>query len=299
MALRASVVVPTYNRAADLRECLEALRAQTLDPGSFEVIVVDDGSTDETAAVVGELATTGRLDLRYLKHRNQGPAAARNLGIQEARAEVIAFTDDDCLPDPEWLGRLLAALPDDPKCAGVGGRVVRRRDTVISRFIDHIGSLRHGQRGGLVEYLVTANALYRKAVLRRVGGFERSIEWPGGEDNDLSDRVRLKGYHFVLTDDAVIRHRHHDEVRGLYRMASRYGRGLAARQRLGRVPRRWYHRLPVFAVCCAGHAAVQSAKYAFDRTLPYGERLAYIFLRAVYDIGALAGYGRFVIGRPG
>ncbi|HEY2557514.1 MAG TPA: glycosyltransferase family 2 protein, partial [Diaminobutyricibacter sp.] len=105
-----SVVVATHNRAGLLPRLVAALEAQ--EPcGPFEVVVVDDGSTDETFTVLEDLARVTPLDLVPVRMtRNGGPAAARNAGWQRARAPLVAFTDDDCTPQPGWLARLLDDL---------------------------------------------------------------------------------------------------------------------------------------------------------------------------------------------
>ena len=95
-----SVVIPTYNRAPELETCLTALAAQTLSPDQFEVLVIDDGSSDSTSSLLETLSSGNPMDLRYFVQPNEGPAAARNAGIEQAKGEWIAFTDDDCIPDP-------------------------------------------------------------------------------------------------------------------------------------------------------------------------------------------------------
>ncbi|MCS6911591.1 MAG: glycosyltransferase family 2 protein, partial [Anaerolineales bacterium] len=110
-----SVVIPTYNRQATLRRCLTALLAQTYP--AHEIIVVDDGSTDGTA----EMMTRDFPIVRFFRQKNAGPASARNRGIREASGDVIAFTDDDCLPPADWLERLADGYRRHPDVAGVGG----------------------------------------------------------------------------------------------------------------------------------------------------------------------------------
>src|SRR5262245_43038369 len=117
-----SVVVPTRNRAADLGRCLEALAEQDISLDSFEVLVCDDGSTEPIETIVGEYARRG-LRVRHLSQSPRGPAAARNLGIRNARAGIVAMTDSDTLPDRGWLRRLGQALTDHPEAVAVEGQV--------------------------------------------------------------------------------------------------------------------------------------------------------------------------------
>src|SRR5262245_39012600 len=102
-----SVIIPTYSRPAQLGGCLEALAATQLAGNSFEVIVVDDGSPSPPRAVVDRFGE--RLMVRLLTSAHVGPAAARNLGAEQAAGQFLAFTDDDCRPAPDWLPELAAA----------------------------------------------------------------------------------------------------------------------------------------------------------------------------------------------
>jgi glycosyltransferase involved in cell wall biosynthesis len=99
-----SAVVPTFNRIATLRQTLTALAAQ--DYPDYEIIVVDDGSSDGT----GDVVTREFPAVRYVRQPNRGPAAARNVGIRAALGDIVAFTDDDCLPPVDWLSRLAGRL---------------------------------------------------------------------------------------------------------------------------------------------------------------------------------------------
>jgi glycosyltransferase involved in cell wall biosynthesis len=193
-----SVVVPTYNRASVLRRCLEALTAQEY-PGRLEIIVVDDGSTDGTPQVVEEFASRG---VRYLRQANRGPAAARNRGIFAAGGEIIAFTDDDCLPPPDWVSRLVQGYLEHPEVAGVGGYLAppaEMRDNPIAQYERSLGREVYG--AGEEEIVAgfdcpaggTANMSYRRQVLEEVGGFDESFLYAAGEDADLKWRICQRG----------------------------------------------------------------------------------------------------------
>ena len=240
--LHVSVVVPTHNRKTDLENCLEALLRQTYPADQFEVLVADDGSSDGTEQLVERYRSRPGPSIRWLGQPRKGPAAARNLGIGNARGEWVAMTDDDCQPQPDWLELFCGAMTAHPEWAGCGGSIVRRNDSPISRYIDEFRLFDHPAYGDEVWYLVTANAIYRKAVLDEVGGFEESIDWPGGEDFDLSYRIRQKGYRLGVEPRSVIRHKHRDTLTGLYRMFEIMGRGNAARYKLGRMDREYYGR---------------------------------------------------------
>lgn len=173
-----AVVIPTYRRPDLLRRCLEALLRQRLDPARFEVLVVDDGRSDDTRAVVEALAARpGAPRLRYLQPKGtRGPAAARNRGWRAAQAAVIAFTDDDTVPDPGWLEEGLRAMGRG--LAAASGRVVV---PVAGRPTDHA---RMTQGLETAEF-VTANAFVRRSALETVGGFDERFKRAWREDSDL------------------------------------------------------------------------------------------------------------------
>ena len=119
-SISVSVVVPTYRRPRQLQACLEALAAQTMQE-PWEVVVVDDGSPEPPVPSVESLVASRGWQL--VRQPNAGPSAARNRGVREARGEFIAFTDDDCLPEPAWLNMLLQEARSRPH-ALVGGTTV-------------------------------------------------------------------------------------------------------------------------------------------------------------------------------
>lgn len=209
-----AVVVATHGRAALLPRLVAALQAQTLPRERFEVLVVDDGSRDDTPRVLTRLAGATPLRLRALRvEPNAGPAAARNVGWRHATAPVVAFTDDDCVPEPGWLAAGLAALEDGAP-AVVVGRTLPAPDQPRGPFSRtlHVEDTRHAP---------TCNVVYRRADLELVGGFDERLRT--GEDTDLMLRVRGTGAAVVHAPGAVV---HHDvspsSVRDAVRNATRW-----------------------------------------------------------------------------
>ena len=125
-----SVVVPTFERPRQLAECLEALAVQTLPRPLFEVVVVVDGGGQSLEQLVDRF--TGRLQIKLLRQANEGCASARQLGIDHAQGEYLAFTDDDCRPAPDWLTRIAAALKRAPDCAIAGRTINGAADNVYA-----------------------------------------------------------------------------------------------------------------------------------------------------------------------
>ncbi len=235
--IQVSVVIPTMGRPQLLRECLAALNRQNFDAHSFEIIVVEDGPRDfAVAELIRDFAATAEPEVSYRSQPHRGPGAARNLGIRFAKGAIVAFTDDDCVPDPDWLKMIVCALLDDSKCAGVGGKTVRLTEGFIPRFVDAQHALRPPKNAaGNIDYAVTANAAYRRTTLLEVGGFKTDITWAGGEDTLLSFAMTQRGYYLKLETDALVLHRHPTTVRGVVKMYYRYGKGEYKRWQYGMI----------------------------------------------------------------
>ena len=195
----ASVVVATHNRAHLLGRLIAALERQE-GGGSFEVVVVDDASTDDTCEVVERLATTSRVPLKALRvAHHSGPATARNVGWRAASGEVIAFTDDDCVPQPGWLAALTTHVIDSD--------IVQGRTLPDPAQAPRLGPFSHtmlvtGEDG----FYQTCNVAYRRGVLERVSGFDERYRHAYGEDVDLAWRAKDTGATSAFAADAVVHH---------------------------------------------------------------------------------------------
>lgn len=197
----------THNRAERLRALLLSLRDQTIGTARFEVVVVDDGSSDETPQVLQAEGAAGVLSIRALRHeRPRGPAAARNTGWRAARAPLIAFTDDDCRPTPGWLEAGLAAMD------GSDHRVVQGRTDPDPVESDRDGPFARTLRvHSLGPYYQTCNVFYPRVLLERSGGFDEvTFTVPGGEDADLAWRCFESGADAVFADRALTLHAVHE-----------------------------------------------------------------------------------------
>lgn len=205
LSLRASVVVPTYRRPALLDRCLAALVAQDLDPDThpYEIIVVDDAGCDETRRQVEGWATLAPVPLHYLLTKERhGPAAARNLGWQAARGEVIAFTDDDCIPTPDWLRAGLAvfdAAGQAEHVVGASGRVVVPLPPAPTDYQLNAAQIEGAE-------FITANCFYRRTALAAIGGLDERFEMAWREDSDLHFRLERHGARLVRAPEAVAVH---------------------------------------------------------------------------------------------
>lgn len=196
---RISVAISTYQRASMLSRLFDALSRQTLPTEEFEVVIVDNGSDPETAEAIEKLAPSSGLRLHALRvEQNRGPTPARNLAWREALAPLIAFTDDDCAPAPEWLENGLKALTTND--AVIVGRTLPDPNLPIGPFSRTI-------RVNDVNWLPTCNVFYRRDDLEAVDGFDESFLEPGGEDTDLAFRVRnQRGRPFAFAHEALVYH---------------------------------------------------------------------------------------------
>jgi glycosyltransferase involved in cell wall biosynthesis len=219
-----TVVVPTRDRLASLAVALDALRGQR-DAPPFELVVVDDGSSDGTGDFLAGLAAAGAVV--HVRGRGRGPAAARNAGIARARGELIAFTDDDCEVGADWVSRLRSRLLET-RAGAVGGRVVAApeapRPARISQAITN-GVARVLNGDGPVAFLTSNNVAYRADALREAGLFDEGFTGAGGEERELHERLRARGLALVYDAGIVVTHRPRMGWRGFVRQQAAYGRG--------------------------------------------------------------------------
>jgi len=220
---RVSVVIPVYQGERWIAGCLKSVLDQTFPSDLYEVIVVNNGSTDRTAAIAEG------FPVRVVDEPRRGVGSARNAGVAQASGELIVFTDADCVADPNWLAALVGRFDSEPGLGGVGGYLPGLDpQTPVQYYIAERRLLSQEvaveERPFSAPYVITANALLPRQLIEDAGGFDPLCA-TSGEDADLCWRIGDKGRRFAFAPDAVVYHRHRSTVGALCRWMFRYGIG--------------------------------------------------------------------------
>jgi glycosyltransferase involved in cell wall biosynthesis len=212
-----AVTVAVYNEQKLIDQLLDALLRQTRVPD--EIVLVDDGSTDATAALI-KRRSEREPRIRYVHQENAGPAAARNRAFREAQSEICVFTDGDCVPDPDWIEKLTEPFGDPAIGASAGTYRTLNPQSVLASFIGAEIAWRYRDVGQSVDCHGTYNLAIRRAVLEELGGFDQRYRHPSGEDFDLTYRVSRK-YRIAFVREAVVGHEHPEHLWGYLRLQAR------------------------------------------------------------------------------
>ncbi len=196
-----TVIIPVYNGMSTLPECLDSLKA--LDyPGALEFIIVDDGSTDQTAEYCESRS------VKVIKQKNRGPGVARNTGAREAKGDYLIFTDADCVVDPDFVTELIRPLIGTD-IIGSQGQFYSLQKNLVARFIQHeiLERVERLKSSEYTDWIATYAACYRKDVFLENGGFSDIYS---SEDVELSFRLAGKGYKMVMAPKARCQHRNYE-----------------------------------------------------------------------------------------
>lgn len=198
-----SVIVPAYNAEETLSECLTALEHQTISRRDYEIIVVNDGSSDRTAEIAQ------MCNVRLIQQANAGPATARNRGAHVARGDLLLFTDADCAPAQNWIEQILVPFSNS-EIVGAKGTYRTRQMDLVARFVqlEYEGKYARMAHQKYIDFVDTYSAAYRRDIFLANGGFDNSFPTASVEDQEFSFRLARKGYRMVFVPEAVVYHQH-------------------------------------------------------------------------------------------
>lgn len=199
----ASIIVPVYNAEKTIASCLSAILTQDYSRIA-DVIVVDDGSTDKTAEITQTFS-----QVKIVSQKNAGPAAARNRGAKEASGEILFFTDSDCVPQQDWVSKMVPHFIRDKNGVVAGSYGITNSDEILARCIHQEILFRHQKlMPDEPRVFGSYNFAIRKILFEKVAGFDEKYRYPSGEDNDLSYKVIASGYKIYFERSALVNHVH-------------------------------------------------------------------------------------------
>ena len=223
-----SIIIPTYNRKDELEDLLLSLRQQEC-PIPFEIIVVDDGSTDRTRELLKCLSKDWKGTLRHFEQNRAGPGVARNLGIKHSFGDILVFVDSDCIAPRGWLSRLTSVF-DNPQVGAAGGpELAPADDCLLSKCQTYVmtaflttGGLR-GRKGKKLGFYYPRgfNVAASKHVVEAVGGFHSRFH---GEDILLGLKIKQVGFTLKYVPDAAMYHRRRATLSQYFRQLYRMGK---------------------------------------------------------------------------
>lgn len=215
--MKVSVIIPTVNRAKYLKNALISAQNQSFPKNEYEIIVVDNNSTDRTPQVVEECNRNGKKELVYVKEPEHGLHNARHAGAKAAKGEILAYVDDDVICNSNWLSELVKPYAD-PEVGCVGGKILPKFEATPPRWVkyfqDFLSILDRGDK--IIE--INDNNIYgcnfsiRRSILYIVGGFNPDampwnlIKYRGDGETGLLVKVRAEGYKLIYTPFAVVKH---------------------------------------------------------------------------------------------
>lgn len=247
MQIDFSIVICTHNRASMLADCIESLLNQTVDKNRFEMIIVDNNSTDNTEETAKELVKNHN-NIKYFKESIIGYSAPRNCGWKNASGDIIAYIDDDEIAAPDWLESIEKTFRIEEKPDIVGGIYLIKYDvTPPEWFSDSMGGTNNNRQKGLLNqradcYLAGGNIAFKKEVLEKLNGFSNDFDMKDGflmmgEDTDICQRAKNAGFKLFYDPEIKIYHRMNENNYNIEKRKLKAKRtGMTARFVLGRLP---------------------------------------------------------------
>lgn len=223
-----SIIVPTFNRCNELKELLESFKHQTIGKKLFEVIIVDDGSTDDTENFLKEFTTSTDFEIRLLKQEHKGPGEARNLGMANAKGEYFVFIDSDCIADNNWLLACKNEIEINKPSAFGGPDKVLPNFSPLQKAIDYsmtsfitTGGIRGHSRKKISKYYPRSfNMGVRADVVEKIGGMNKLRH---GQDIEFSNRIISTGGKVSRIENAVVYHKRRMSVKKFFKQVFNWG----------------------------------------------------------------------------
>ena len=206
--MKYSLIIPAYNAGKSISTCLESALRQSISIDRYEVIVVDDGSNDNTAEIVSN------YPVKMVKQHNQGPAAARNRGAMMSRGEILVFTDSDCELSLDFLENIIAPFENNPKIVGVQGSYKTKQNEFMAQFgqVEIETRYRRMDKTEYIDFIGTYAAAYDKRIFWQFGGFDKGFRLASGEDTEFSYKLHEAGYKMVFESKAIVFHQHPNKL---------------------------------------------------------------------------------------
>lgn len=212
-----SIIICTHNRASMLADCVDSLLNQTIEKTRFEIIIVDNNSTDNTEEIAKEFVKN-HLKIKYLQEKTVGYSAPRNCGWKNATGNIIAYIDDDEIAAPDWLESIEKAFQIEEKPDIVGGICMLKYDVVPPDwFVESMGGTNKDRQKGILNqrtdsYLGCGNIAFKKEVLEKLNGFSNDFNMKNGflmmgEDTDICQRAIKAGFQLYYDPEIKIYHR--------------------------------------------------------------------------------------------
>jgi len=212
-----SVVIPAYNCSSTIAQCIQSILDQTVP--NVELIVVDDGSTDQTLQIIKSYS-----NVICITQKNSGPAIARNVGFKQAKGQIVFFTDSDCIAQSDWVKRALPHFQDSQVGAVCGSYGIANPKSRLARCVHQEVQYRHAKlMPTYPKSFGSYNVAVRKDVFGQLGGFNESYRRASGEDNDLSYRLLALGYRIYFEPRALVDHFHPTSARKYLSEQFRHG----------------------------------------------------------------------------
>lgn len=221
-----SIIIPTYNRPKKLKNCLKSITQLDYPLDQFEVIIVDDGSSQSLESIINYFQPL--IKLKFIQQKNSGPATARNNGVSQAQGKYIAFIDDDCEVTPSWLSIFADGFQRSPNAILGGYTINKLTENIYSeasqKLVDYLYSY-YNVILDQAKFFTSNNFVIPKVIFEKIGGFNTTFSLAAAEDRELCERIYSQGYKMIYSPQAQVKHSHYLTLKTFWRQHINYGKG--------------------------------------------------------------------------